>query len=110
MPLSLDNLTLQDYGAVGNSVGPGTIVASINNPGKGRYRIWGHGRHPLADGFLCLVGVTGIEFAAAPNDTVLFGPIVLDVLGTENIFILLNTGTGPTDTAACTVYALKLTG
>lgn len=106
----LERLTLQDYGTAGNSQAQGTDVATISNPGPGRWKIWGHGRHTLADGFRLVVGSSIIiEFAAGANAHHEFGPIIVDILNdSDDITVELLTATGGSDTASATVYAQRL--
>lgn len=106
--MSQKNLTLQNYGNVGSSVAVNTNVAIINAPGPGRYEVWGHCRHSLADGLKFTSPFTLI-LSGGPNDTIQFGPFVVDIVNfTSGIIIALNTATGASDTASATIYARKI--
>jgi hypothetical protein len=109
--MGAQELVLVNSGIIGNNIGIGVFVASIINPGPGRWQVWGKARHSLGD---------GIRFRAAAvnfipripgyiNETVDFGPLVIDVANYTDDFILdLATATGPTDTAAGIIYAQLL--
>jgi hypothetical protein len=100
--------TLTNAGTVGNSQGANTAVATIATPGVGRYRIWGHCRHSLADG-LKISSPISLVLAGGAGDTISFGPLVVDITSAAtSIGIQLNTATGASDTAAATIYAEKI--
>lgn len=97
--------TLIGQGSAGNNVVANTLVAAIVIPTPGRYRVWGHCRHSLADG-LKLSSPTSVILAGGAGDTVAFGPMVFDITNTAiGIGISLNTATGASDTASATIYA-----
>ena len=101
-------LTLIGSGVAGNNVAGNTLVALINAPGPGRYRIWGTARHTLADG-LKFTSPIPLVIPGGPNDTVNFGPFVVDIiLTTTGINLNLNVATGASDTACAIVYAEKI--
>jgi hypothetical protein len=97
------NTTLFAFGAAGNSLAQNTVVATLAVT-PGRYRIWGNTRHTLADGLKLTIPVALI-LAAGPNDTAIFGPLVVDVTAALNITVALNVATGASDTASATLYA-----
>lgn len=100
--------TLIGQGVAGNNISANTLVALINAPGPGRYKIWGHCRHTLADG-LKLTSPIAIVFSGGPNDTVNFGPFILDINNTTaGINVNLNVATGAADTASAVIYAERL--
>lgn len=101
------NVTIPASGVQGNSVAVNTAVATITNPGPGRYRIWGTARHSLVDGIKVTVGAgTPLILSGGAGDTIQFGPLVVDILNsTTSIVAALNTATGASDTASCTMYA-----
>jgi hypothetical protein len=98
-----ENTSLFVYGTQGNSVAANTVVASLAVT-PGRYKIWGAARHTLADG-LKLVTPIAMILTTGPNDTAMWGPIVVDVPANTNIVIQLNTATGASDTASANIYA-----
>lgn len=103
-----EDVTLQAGAVVGNSQAQNTVVANIAAPGPGRYKIWGHSRHSLVDGNKISSPITLI-LAGGPNDTVVFGPFVVDITSAATtITVQLNTATGASDTAAATIYAQKI--
>lgn len=108
--MPLENLTKQDHGAVGNNQGVGTDVATIIAPGVGRWRIWGHARHTLADGFRLLIDATIIiEIAQGANQSQTFGPVVVDITNpNHNVNLELLTATGGADTASATIYMQRI--
>ena len=110
--MPLEELTKQDHGVVGISQAIGVDVAIISNPGPGRWKIWGNGRHSLADGLRLVVGSTIItEIASAAASSTTFGPVVVDILNsTDDIIVELNLATGGADSASATVYAQRLSG
>jgi len=95
------------YGTVGNNITANTAVATLAVPSGGRYKVWGMGRHTLADGLKFTVPIAMI-ICSGPNDTAAFGPIVVDMVAAGNIIIALNTATGAADTASANIYAEKL--
>jgi hypothetical protein len=100
--------TLFASGTIGNSQAQNTSVASIALVTPGRFRLWGMTRHTLADG-LKITSPVAITLAGGPNDTVVFGPIVVDVNTVGAFFtVQLNVATGASDTAAATIYAEKI--
>lgn len=106
-----EHLTLQDYGSAGNNQGQGTDVCVITAPPAGRYKVWGHCRHTLADGFRLLKGSTTIiEISSGANAAQNFGPVVIDLLtgNTDNLILELFTATGASDTASGTLYAQRI--
>lgn len=106
--MSREEATLVGHGAAGNNVASNTLVALINAPGPGRYKIWGHARHTLADGLKLTSPIT-IVFPNGPNSVVDFGPFILDITNfTAGINVNLNVATGAADTAYATIYAQKL--
>lgn len=102
-----EDLTLSIYGAAGNNVTVNTAVATLPVPVPGRYKVWGMVRHTLADGCKLTSPVAQI-ITSGPNDTAMFGPFLVDINTAGNIIIALNTATGASDTASCTIYAEKL--
>lgn len=104
------DLTLFGSGTLGNSQAQNTNVALINAPGPGRYRIWGHARHSLADGLkITSPMVPSLVLAGGAGDTIVFGPMVVDITNnTSGIIIALNIATGASDTASATIYAEKI--
>lgn len=100
--------TLIGQGTLGNNIAVNTLVAAIAAPGPGRYKVWGHCRHTLADG-LKLSSPNVVVLAGGPNDTVVFGPMVFDINDkTTGIGVQLNVATGAADTASATIYAEKI--
>lgn len=99
--------TLFIAGVVGNSQAQNTQVATLALSSPGRYRIWGTGRHTLADG-LKIVAPISLVIAGGPNDTISFGPIVVDINAASAFTVQLNTATGASDTAGVTLYAEKI--
>ena len=100
--------TLTNAGSVGNSQAQNTAVATIAAPGPGRYKVWGHCRHSLADG-LKISSPISLVLAGGAGDTIVFGPVVVDIVDkTTTIAIQLNTATGASDTAAATIYAERI--
>lgn len=95
------------FGALGNSQAQNAVVANIALPGGGRYRIWGMGRHSIADG-LKIVAPIAMILCSGPNDTAAFGPFVVDVNAQANLTVQLNVATGASDTASCNIYAEKI--
>lgn len=108
--MARETITLQGSGVVGNSQPQDTTVALINAPGPGRYKIWGHCRHTLADGVkLNSPIVPAVVISAGAGATAYFGPFIFDIINnTAGISIALNTATGGSDTASGTIYAQKL--
>lgn len=88
-----------------------TLVALINAPGPGRYRIWGTCRHSLADGLkLTSPMLTPLVISGGAGDTINIGPIIIDITNnTSGINIALNVATGASDTASATLYAERIT-
>lgn len=100
-----ENSTQQVFGSAGNSVSANTTVATIANPGVGRFRIYGMARHTLIDG-LKITSPIAMVLCTAANDTAMFGPIIVDIpVANTPITIALNTATGASDTASATIYA-----
>lgn len=99
--------TLLASGVLGNSQAANTLVALINAPGPGRYKVWGHGRHSLVDGLkFTSPMLTPLILAGGAGDTITFGPFVVDITNyTSGINVALNTATGASDTASVTIYA-----
>lgn len=106
--MARQDVTLIGHGGAPINTAANTLVALINAPGPGRYRIWGHARHSLADGLKLTSPVT-IVFAGGAGDTVQFGPFVLDIINyTSGINVNLNVATGASDTAYATIYAERI--
>jgi hypothetical protein len=105
-----EDVTLFASGTLGNSVAVNTLVALINAPGPGRYRVWGHGRHSLADGLkFTSPMLSPLILSGGAGDTVVFGPFVVDITNfTSGINVALNVATGASDTASVTIYAEKM--
>lgn len=102
------NTTLIGQGAAGNNVVINTLVAAIAAPGPGRYKVWGHCRHSLIDG-LKLSSPTLVVLSGGAGDTIVFGPMVFDIIdNTTGFGISLATATGAADTASATIYVEKL--
>jgi len=99
-----ENTNLSVYGTQGNNIAANTTVASLAVPAAGRYKVWGMARHTLADG-LKITSPIAMIICSGPNDTAMFGPIVVDMAAPGNIVIQLNTATGAADTAAANIYA-----
>jgi hypothetical protein len=97
------NTTLTAYGTQGNSIAQNTVVATLPLT-AGRWKLWGMGRHTLADG-LKIVTPVALILCSGPNDTAAFGSIVVDVSTATNFVIQLNVATGASDTASATMYA-----
>lgn len=95
--------TLQVAGSAGNSLAQNTQVATLALT-PGRYKIYGTGRHTLADG-LKLTSPVALILSGGPNDTINFGPIIVDVTTASALTAQLNVATGASDTAAITMYA-----
>lgn len=110
MSAEYEEKTLQNFGAVGNNVVVDTAVVIINAPGPGRYKIWGFGRHTLADGLkITSPVVPSLQFCSAAGSTFNFGPIIYDITtSTSGIIIALAVATGAADTASCSVFAQRL--
>lgn len=108
--MALENLTKQASGVVPISQAIGVDAAVIQDPGPGRWKIWGHCRHTLADGLRLMIQATQIAIiAGAANTTIRFGPFVVDITNaTDDIIVELNVATGGSDTASATVYAQKI--
>ncbi len=103
-----ESVTLIGHGQVANNIAANTLVALINAPGPGRYKIWGNARHTLADGLKLTSPIT-IIFPGGPGDTVNFGPFVLDITNTTSgINVNLNVATGASDSASAVIYAERL--
>lgn len=103
----LQSSTLIGQGSLGNSQAQNTVVATINIPTPGRYKVWGTGRHTLADG-LKISSPIAVVISGGPNDTVNIGPITFDNPNASNIVVQLNVATGAADTASVTLYAENL--
>jgi hypothetical protein len=104
-------LTLTGSGVVGNSQAIGVFVASITDPGKGRWRIWGNCRHTLPDAVRLRVGATNIiaRIPSPANDMSNFGPVIVDILTTTDDIILdLAVATGASDTSSGIIYAQRV--
>lgn len=97
------NTTSSAYGTQGNSQAQNAVVATLALT-PGRWRLWGMGRHTVADG-LKIVTPVALVLCSGPNDTAAFGPIVVDIAATANFVIQLNVATGASDTASATIYA-----
>lgn len=102
-----EDTTLSVFGAQGNSVAQNTAVATLPITTPGRYRIWGLFRHTLADG-LKFTSPIALSLTSGPNDTVVFGPLVVDFVAAGNIIVALATATGASDTASATIFAEKI--
>jgi hypothetical protein len=105
-------LSLVGSGIVGNNQAIGVFVASITDPGKGRWRIWGSVRHTLPDSIRLRVGATNIipRIPQPANDLCSFGPVTVDILTTTDDIILdLAVATGAADVAAGIIYAQRAT-
>lgn len=103
--------TLVASGVLGISQAQGTDIAVINNPGPGRYMVWGTARHTLIDGCRLYVAATPIipNIAAGAGAAVGFGPVVVDVTNsTDDIILELATATGGADSASGTIYAQRI--
>jgi hypothetical protein len=100
-----ENTSLTVFGTQGNSQAQNSVVATLAVPAPGRYKIWGMGRHTLADG-LKITSPISLILCSGPNDTAAWGPILVDVFAANlNITIQLNVATGASDTAAANIYA-----
>lgn len=102
--------TIIGSGQLGNNQAANTNLAIIDasNIGPGRYRIWGQGRHSLADGLKFTSPFTLILPGGA-GDTVNFGPFTVDITtSTTGLIIALNNATGAGDTASAVIYAERL--
>lgn len=100
-----ENTTVQAFGNAGNNITANTTVATIANPGVGRFRIYGSVRHALIDG-LKLTSPIALVLCSAANDTAVWGPIIVDIpVANTPITIALNTATGASDTASAIIYA-----
>jgi hypothetical protein len=110
MSAEYEDKTYQAFGAVGNNVVVDTTVALINAPGPGRYKIWGYGRHTLADGLkINSPVIPELRFSSAAGVPFDFGPIIYDITSSvSGVIIALAVPTGAADTASCTVYAQRL--
>lgn len=98
----LSSVTLVGVGTAANNIAINTNVAAILNVPIGRYKVWGHVRHTLADG-LKLNGLTGLGTIIIPSGANLaanFGPFTIDVLTVQNAFLSLALATGAADTAS----------
>lgn len=98
-------------GILGNNIAVNTNICSITDPGPGRWKITGSVRHTLEDGCKLIVGAALILFRIPQTaaQTVLFGPIVIDITNaTDDIILQLGVATGATDTAAGVIYAQKI--
>lgn len=103
-----EDITLIAQGVLGNNQTANTLVAAIAAPGPGRYKVWGHCRHTLADG-LKLSSPTVVILSGGPNDTIVFGPMVFDINDKiTGVGVALNTATGASDTASATVYVERI--
>ncbi|MFY3741640.1 MAG: hypothetical protein HMLIMOIP_002098 [Candidatus Nitrosomirales archaeon] len=104
-------LTVIGSGVVGNNQGIGVFVASIIDPGKGRWRIWGNCRHTQPDAVRLRIGATVI-IARIPSpalDMTSFGPITVDIVNTTDDIILdLATATGAAETSSGIIYAERV--
>jgi len=100
--------TLIGFGSLGNNQAANTLVTLINAPGPGMYKVWGHARHTLADGFK-LTSPIAITFPSSPNVSSDFGPFIVSITNTTaGINLVLNAATGAADTATAVIYAEKL--
>lgn len=104
-------LTLVGSGVVGNNQAIGVFVASILDPGKGRWKIWGTCRHTLPDGVRFRVGSNNIvpRVPSTANEVTDIGPFFVDILTTTDDIVLdLAVATGAADTAAGVLYAHRV--
>ncbi len=108
--MRLQELTLYAFGAVGISQPVDTVVCTINNLGRGRWRIWGQGKHSTVDGLKLTIGSTDIvQFAMSDYQTVPLGPFVVDILNnTDDVFIRLAAATSGTGLSSANLYAEKI--
>lgn len=98
-------------GVLGASQAIGTDLASLNNPGPGRFMITGTVRHSLADGCRLLIGSTTVlsVIPAAAGVAKDFGPVVYDIKNTtDDITLELLVATGASDSAAGVLYIQRL--
>lgn len=98
-------------GIIGNNVAVSTNICAINDPGPGRYKVWGTARHTLEDGCKLVVAAALVLFRIpqGPNQAVDFGPIIVDVINpTDDIVLQIAVATGASDTASGVLYAQKL--
>src|SRR4051812_39575985 len=106
-----EELTLSVGTAIGINQAIGVFVASIQNPGKGLWRIWGSCRHSLADSIRLRVASTNLIsiIPQAGNETVTFGPIIFAINNyTDDIILDLAVATGPADSASGVLYAQRV--
>ena len=108
--MARQDATLMASGVLGINQAANTLVALINAPGPGRYRVWGHGRHSLVDGLkFTSPMLTPLILSGGAGDTVAFGPFVVDITNTTSgINVALNTATGASDSASVTIYAERI--
>lgn len=104
-------LTVVGNGVLGASIAQGTLLASINDLGVGRWKVWGSVRHSQPDSILLrLIATTLIsKIPSVPTKVAYFGPIVIDVLGKTDDFILeLAVATGVGESASGVIYAQRI--
>lgn len=96
-------------GLQGNNVAANTTIASFVSTPPGRYRMWGSGRHSLADGFK-IVGIAGGPYVipGGAGDTIVMNDFVFDLTATTTINVQLNTATGASDTASALFFLEKI--
>ncbi len=106
-----EETTLVGSGVLGNNQASGVFVASILDPGKGRWKIWGNCRHTLADAIRFRIGANNIvpRIPSAAIETTYFGPFFVDINNsTDDIVLDLVTATGASDTASGIIYAQRV--
>lgn len=104
------DVTLMASGVVGINQAADTLVALINAPGPGRYKVWGQARHTLADGLkFTSPMLSPLILSGGPGDTITFGPFIVDITtNVPGINIALRTATGASDTASATIFAERV--
>lgn len=108
--MAQQELVLVGSGVLGASQGVGVFVASIINPGPGRWKIWGTVRHSLADAIRLRIASNNIipRVPQNTNEVAPFGPIYFDILNyTDDIILDLATATGVSDSASGIIYAQR---
>src|SRR5688500_573952 len=108
--MPLENLTKQAFGSIGANQIVGTVVATISNPGPGRYKIWGQGRHSVASGLCLKIGsIDVVTFAGAGGAIISMRPLVVDITNsTDNSILDIAYASGSSDKALATIYAQKV--